>query len=44
MDRQQSQSMRELLKRIADDEMSAPLLIYLLGFFGVLLLAHLVAR
>jgi hypothetical protein len=35
--------MRELLKRLADDELSAPLLVYLLGLFGVILLVHLLA-
>jgi hypothetical protein len=40
---QQSRSVRELLRRVADDETSAPLIIYLLGLFGVLLLAHLFA-
>ena len=44
MSRQQSRSVRELLKRIADDKMSAPLIVYLFGLFGVLLLAHLLAR
>jgi hypothetical protein len=40
---QQSRSVRELLTRIVEDDLSAPLLVYLLGFFGVLLLAHLLA-
>jgi hypothetical protein len=44
MARQQARSLRELLTRIVDDDLSAPLIVYLLGFFGVLLLAHLLAE
>ena len=36
-------SIRELLSREGGDEVSAPVLIYVLGLFGVLLLAHLLA-
>jgi len=38
-----SPSLRELLGRVLDDELSAPLLIYLFGLFGIILLVHVVA-